>query len=150
MVAVFAMRGLAASRVSRSVDVREEFRAQGAVSLISVLDMSTDGHLSYLVHTGVRRRGCHSSLLLHASHHHTHVSAFNNYGNSTWFYNARYSISNLVCEAFLNLEPSREHLGYSGEFAEPQYLFVCKVADMHLSEDVTRRASQVCSREPFP
>ena len=74
-------------------------------------------------------------LLLHAAHHHAEVLGFHDNSDTLRLQHRFQRIADLLCEAFLGLEPAGEHVDDPWNLAEADDVLVRHVPHMHLADE---------------
>ncbi|TSC97517.1 MAG: hypothetical protein Greene101449_1191 [Candidatus Peregrinibacteria bacterium Greene1014_49] len=74
-------------------------------------------------------------LFLHSTHHHAEVLGFEDNSNAFGFQYAFQSITDLLSQALLRLEPAREHVDDPGDLAEADNVFVRHISDVHFADE---------------
>src|SRR5271165_6026606 len=74
-------------------------------------------------------------LLLNSAHHHTQVLGFQNHADAKRFELLQQALSDLLGQAFLNLQATSKYINYSRYLTEANHLVSCEIPYVRLSEE---------------
>lgn len=127
------------SKPSRNASTSENIQAMQCVFLGCTLASSEDEVKKFFASLGsgthsaehAASRCCRSGFF-NAAHHHAEVARFHDDSNTLGLEDFRKCKCNLLCQAFLNLQPPRKHLGNASKLGKAQNSAVRYVSNVHL------------------